>query len=60
VLPVTARSQRNLSLHDLVRKQSHPRLAFKDTAALEFNPLLPVVVMKKASLVTSCDPLLDE
>jgi hypothetical protein len=53
MFPVTPRSQRLLSLHDLVRKQSHPRLAFKDAAALEFNPLLPVMIMKKASLVTS-------
>jgi len=60
MLPLTAGSQCDLSLHDLVRKQSHPRLAFEDTATLKFDPLLPEMVMKKASLVTSRDTLLDE
>jgi hypothetical protein len=56
----TVRSQRGLSLHDLVRKQSHPSLAFEDSATLELNPLLAVMIMKKASLVTRRDTLLDE
>jgi len=47
-------------LHDLVRKQSHPRLPFEHPATLEFNPLLAEMIMKKASLITSRDTLLDE